>query len=195
MIQTKKKGNTDIIFISWFDTAKLLDERIAENGLWSWQVDKVSQSGDRLYIVGTLTIESFDDNLSVSYSATGTELLACSSYGDPSSNAEAMAFKRAAAKAGLGRGFYYKEIREEIKKELKTTSTKTKQANNNYSVKTQSKPQTTKVKPYSDYIFPSGNHQGKTMLQVFNCDRQYLTKLLSAENCSIKDKILAFLNG
>ncbi|MGC9506191.1 hypothetical protein [Baaleninema sp.] len=40
--------------------------------------------------------------------ATGTEELNCNSYGDPSSNAESMAFRRAAAKFGLGLYLYQK---------------------------------------------------------------------------------------
>lgn len=48
---------------------------------------------------------------SFSREATGCELLDCGSYGDPVSNAEAMAFRRAAAKFGLGRSLYDKTTR------------------------------------------------------------------------------------
>lgn len=48
---------------------------------------------------------------SISREATGCELLDCDNYGDPVSNAEAMVFRRAAAKFGLGRSLYDKANR------------------------------------------------------------------------------------
>ena len=61
--------------------------------------------GDRFYVVGRLTFTCSDG---VFYQeATGTERLDCSNYGDPSSNAEAMAFRRCASKFGLGLSSYF----------------------------------------------------------------------------------------
>lgn len=93
-----------IIFVSWYDTCRLLDDRA---GTWSWCIDNIVLSDTRIIISGTLTI--YGDDRELSMSATGTEVLNCSNYGDPSSNAEAMAFKRAAAKFGLARYFYDKK--------------------------------------------------------------------------------------
>ena len=64
------------------------------------------QSNNRLFLVGRLTIPTCKGN--IYREATGTEELACSSYGDPSSNAESMAFRRAAARFGLGLYLYKK---------------------------------------------------------------------------------------
>lgn len=110
LLKTKKLGGQAITFISWYDTCQLLDIR-AE--LWSWHIDNVVTTEDRLIVYGTLTIIGDDRQLSMS--ATGTETLDCSSFGDPSSNAEAMAFKRACAKFGLARYLYDKELRETYK--------------------------------------------------------------------------------
>lgn len=110
LLKTKKLGGQPITFISWYDTCQLLDQR-AE--LWSWHIDNVVTTNDRLIVYGTLTIVG--DDMSLSMSATGTETLKCSSFGDPSSNAEAMAFKRAAAKFGLARYLYDKELRDTYK--------------------------------------------------------------------------------
>ncbi|BAQ67097.1 hypothetical protein [Geminocystis sp. NIES-3709] len=103
----KGKKGKPITYISWFDTCNLLDERA---GLWSWHIDNVIHTETRLIVYGTLTIIAEDKELSMS--ATGTEELNCSTYGDPSSNAEAMAFKRACAKFGLARYLYDKELRD-----------------------------------------------------------------------------------
>ena len=60
-------------------------------------------------LTGRLTLHTADG--SISREATGCELLDCDSYGDPVSNAEAMVFRRAAAKFGLGRSLYDKANR------------------------------------------------------------------------------------
>ena len=119
------QGQT-INFISWHDYCDLLDSR-AGLGNWSWeitdsrelspisQISGTTDNGEtytrsvnaRLIIIGKLTI--YGDDRSISFSATGEELLQCSSYGDPSSNAEAMSLRRACAKAGLGRTLWQKK--------------------------------------------------------------------------------------
>jgi len=60
----------------------------------------------RLFVVGRLTIPNSEGN--VYREATGTESLDCNSYGDPSSNAESMAFRRCCARFGLGLYLYQK---------------------------------------------------------------------------------------
>ena len=94
----KKTGEVDSI--SWIDTCQLLDQRSGK-GRWSWQIDEVKEIGQRLVLTGTLTI--YGDDRTLSMSASGSESLKVKGYGDPSSNAEAMCFKRAACRFGLGR--------------------------------------------------------------------------------------------
>lgn len=72
----------------------------------------MGMTSDRLFLVGRLTIITTEGH--ISREATGTELLKQTdgeselAYGDPSSNAESMAFRRAAAKFGLGLYLYSK---------------------------------------------------------------------------------------
>ena len=61
-------------------------------------------SGDRLFLVGRLTLVTAEGK--VYQEATGTEELECNLFGDPSSNAESMALRRAAAKFGLALDLY-----------------------------------------------------------------------------------------
>lgn len=58
-------------------------------------------TNERLFLVGRLTIKAEDGILK--QEATGTELLKCNNYGDPSSNAEAMCMRRCCAKIRIGR--------------------------------------------------------------------------------------------
>ena len=105
-ISQKKVGNSVLDFISWFDYCDILDERCGL-GNWSWEIVSTTISDNRYFMTGRLTIVGTDR--SVSQDATGTEILNCSSYGDPSSNAEAMALRRACAKFGLARELWRKD--------------------------------------------------------------------------------------
>lgn len=102
------KGNK-ILYIAWFDICLLLDKRLGSDR-WDWDVKEMKGIGDRLYLIGVLTIRGDDRDLSMA--ATGCEDLACSGYGDPSSNAEAMALRRAAAKMNLARDLWRREASE-----------------------------------------------------------------------------------
>jgi hypothetical protein len=74
-------------------------------------------TGDRIFITYRLTIHAQEGNFS--REATGTEVLKEVNartgeirelaYGDPSSNSESMAFRRAAAKFGLALHLYEKD--------------------------------------------------------------------------------------
>ena len=117
-VENKKTGEISYIdYISWFDYCNLLDERIGL-GRWEWGIVSITTTNNRLFITGKLTIHS--DDCSLSQMATGTEILHCSSYGDPSSNAEAMALRRACAKFGLARNLWRKEEKHNSFKTNKT---------------------------------------------------------------------------
>jgi len=59
----------------------------------------IHTTSDRLFITARLIVRAEEGDFA--REAMGTELLACGTYGDPSSNAESMALRRAAAKFGL----------------------------------------------------------------------------------------------
>lgn len=100
---TRKQGNATLQYIPWHTANKILDKYAPG---WTWEVRQLTTTVDRLFLVGRLTLHTSEGN--VYREATGTEILACGSYGDPSSNAESMAFRRAAAKFGLGLYLYDK---------------------------------------------------------------------------------------
>lgn len=112
LISQKKVGGKIIDYISWFDYCDLLDERCGVSN-WSWEITSMTVTDDRLFITGKLTIHG--DDRSLSQMATGTEILNCSSYGDPSSNAEAMCFRRCISKFGLSRYLWHKDNKQSDK--------------------------------------------------------------------------------
>jgi Rad52/22 family double-strand break repair protein len=109
MVAKRKQGGKLIPYIPWQTAARILDKYAPG---WHWQIQSISFSADRIFLIGRLTIPTA--NGETYREATGTELLKRMdeeelkelAYGDPSSNAESMAFRRAAAKFGLGLYLY-----------------------------------------------------------------------------------------
>lgn len=103
LLSTRRQGGKDLTYISWHTANKILDKYCPG---WAWEITKLELTDSRIFMVGSLSIPTADGL--IVRCATGTELLDCSSYGDPSSNAESMAFRRACARFGLGLYLYDK---------------------------------------------------------------------------------------
>jgi len=110
-LETKRRGGSELTYCPWHRVARYVEHYT--NGHWSKDVE-VTTTDRRIFVTVTVTIEA--DDAVVSRSATGTELLYEVDsetgemkeipYGDPSSNAESMAFRRACANFGLGLDLY-----------------------------------------------------------------------------------------
>ncbi|NJR63183.1 MAG: DUF1071 domain-containing protein [Cyanobacteria bacterium CRU_2_1] len=109
-----RKGGSSIAYIPWHQANRILD---AYAPGWQWEIRQIYSTSDRLFLIGRLSIPT---SKGIIYrEATGTEELKEWSekkqaitelaYGDPSSNAESMAFRRAAARFGLGLYLYDKD--------------------------------------------------------------------------------------
>jgi hypothetical protein len=108
--KSRKQGGSVITYLPWVNIQRVLD-RYAIG--WNWEITKLHTTDDRVFVVGRLTIPTKDGM--VWRESSGTELLKEVnrqgevqeiSFGDPTSNAEAQAFRRAAAKFGLGLYLY-----------------------------------------------------------------------------------------
>ncbi len=97
------KGNI-ISYLHWQTVARILDTYAPG---WEGTVARVDQVGSKVAITYRLSIPA-QEGL-IHREATGQEDEAVDSYGDSTSNAEAMAFKRAAAKFGVGTWLYDKD--------------------------------------------------------------------------------------
>lgn len=81
-------------------------------GHWEYSISGITTTSDRIFVTAKITIHA--DEGSFSREAIGTETLKREvrgeikelAYGDPSSNAESMALRRAAAKFGLALYLY-----------------------------------------------------------------------------------------
>ena len=101
LLEHKTRGGQRLTYIPWYRAQKILDHYAPG---WSGSVVSITTTRERVFVVYRVTIPTAEG--AVSREATGTELLDCSSYGDPTSNAESMAFRRACARFGLGLYLY-----------------------------------------------------------------------------------------
>lgn len=116
-LETRIQGRATLTYIPWYNVCKLLDYYAPG---WQGEIVHVVPVGDRLVL--TYRISIIAEEGIFTREATGTETLKELvkdketgemvsrelAYGDPSSNAESMAFRRAAAKFGLGLSLYDK---------------------------------------------------------------------------------------
>ena len=105
-LETRYIKDQKITYIPWHHAQKYLDHFAPG---WSGQVVRVYTTDERIFVVYRIAIQAKEGV--VSREATGTELLHTDSWGDPSSNAESMAFRRACARFGLGLYLYDKDLR------------------------------------------------------------------------------------
>lgn len=131
LTDTRKQGGATLKYIPWHNVNKILDKYAPG---WNWSIVKLELSSDRIFLIGRLSIPTSEGL--VYREATGTEQLKEDkqvwigekpnqqplkdefgriitekkelAYGDPSSNAESMAFRRAATRFGLGLYLYDK---------------------------------------------------------------------------------------
>lgn len=102
-LSKRQQGGQTLTYVAWHHAVEILDEKCPG---WEWETKTITQVGNRLVMVGRLSIPTSDGWLH--REATGQEVIEMNGYGDPSSNAESMAFRRAAAKFGLGLYLYRK---------------------------------------------------------------------------------------
>ena len=101
-LETKTLKGHNITFIPWHRACRILDFYTA--GFWNYEIREKAVTGSHFLITIRVIIHGCDGTLY--REGTGLESLSVDSYGDPSSNAEAMAFRRACAKFGLGLHLY-----------------------------------------------------------------------------------------
>jgi hypothetical protein len=102
-LSTRKQGGKDLTYIAWHNVERYLDLYAAG---WSKEIREIHNIAGKVAMTIRLTIPCLEG--SVYREATGYEEEQTNSFGDPFSNAESMALRRAAANFGLGRYLYDK---------------------------------------------------------------------------------------
>lgn len=104
-VKQRKQGGNDISYLEWHVVNRLLDQLTGGN--WDGYVVGRELIADRMVVTYRIVVHCSDGD--IVREATGGEEEDMKGYGDFMSNAEAMAFKRAAARLGLGLSLYAKD--------------------------------------------------------------------------------------
>ena len=116
LLETKTQGRSDITFIPWYRVQKLIDHYTA--GHWAREVvsrevktwEAIDKETGKLipkgYLMMTVRIWVRAEEGWYFREGTGLESLDTESWGDFQSNADSMAFRRAAANWGIGINLY-----------------------------------------------------------------------------------------
>lgn len=100
-LRRRKQGGKELSYIAWHDAVKYLDHYAPG---WCYRVVSLEHIKEKVVLIAEISIPSLEGV--ITRQATGNEDDVTSSYGDPFSNAESMALRRAAAKYGLGLYLY-----------------------------------------------------------------------------------------
>ncbi|WP_448381573.1 Rad52/Rad22 family DNA repair protein [Gloeomargarita sp.] len=104
VLETKQLEDGRVIeYVPWHKAILLLNKYAPG---WQWEIRQIYTTNEDLFLIGRLTIPTAEG---LFYrEASGRNSLKDTGYGDASSNAESMAFRRAAAKFGLALYLYNK---------------------------------------------------------------------------------------
>ena len=102
-LATRVQGGQKLTYIPWHVANRALDHYAPG---WSGRITNIMTTDKYLVLTYELTVVAAEGTFV--RTATGCEELNMKGYGDPSSNAESMAFRRAAARFGLGLYLYDK---------------------------------------------------------------------------------------
>ncbi len=100
-----RKAGTDLTYIPWHEAVRILDK--ATGGYWSYEIVRMDTTEKYAVVAVRVTIHASDGDYVMD--GQGLEELSVKGYGDPLSNAESMAFRRACAHLGLGLYLYKKD--------------------------------------------------------------------------------------
>ncbi|KAL8485744.1 hypothetical protein ACS0TY_027871 [Phlomoides rotata] len=94
-------------YIPWHILNRILNLHAPE---WSGEVRSITYSSDGKAVSVVYRITLYGTDAEIFREATGTASVSDTSYGDPVQKAEAMAFRRACARLGLGLHLYHEDI-------------------------------------------------------------------------------------
>ncbi|KAL5223009.1 hypothetical protein ABZP36_027722 [Zizania latifolia] len=107
LVKTRVDDGFAIKYIPWHIVNKIMNAHAPE---WSGEVRSIvySSDGKSVSVVYRVTLHGTDAE--IYREATGTASVDDTSYGDPVQKAEAMAFRRACARLGLGLHLYHEDM-------------------------------------------------------------------------------------
>ncbi|KAL2329384.1 hypothetical protein Fmac_022811 [Flemingia macrophylla] len=107
LVKTRlEKDGFPIRYIPWHVVNRILNLHAPE---WSGEVRNITYSPDAKSVSVVYRVTLYGTDAEIFRESTGTASLDDTSYGDPVQKAEAMAFRRACARFGLGLHLYHED--------------------------------------------------------------------------------------
>ncbi|XP_057457041.1 DNA repair RAD52-like protein 1, mitochondrial [Lotus japonicus] len=107
LVKTRLENDgTPIRYIPWHVVNRILNLHAPE---WSGEVRNISYSADAKSVSVVYRVTLYGTDAEIFRESTGTASVSDTSYGDPVQKAEAMAFRRACARFGLGLHLYHED--------------------------------------------------------------------------------------
>ncbi len=102
LLEAKRIQGQQITYCPWYRVQKIFEHYTG--GLWEYEVREKTLTASHIMLTVRITIHAAEG--AFFREGTGIEHLDVESFGDPQSNAESQAFRRACARWGLGLHLY-----------------------------------------------------------------------------------------
>ncbi|KAG6487716.1 DNA repair RAD52-like protein 1, mitochondrial [Zingiber officinale] len=106
LVSTRLEGDAALKYVPWHFLNRILNVHAPE---WSGEIRNIVYSADGSSVTVVYRITLYGTDAEIYREASGTAAAHNTSYGDPVQKAEAMAFRRACARLGLGLHLYYED--------------------------------------------------------------------------------------
>ncbi|KAF4355784.1 hypothetical protein CsatB_028201 [Cannabis sativa] len=107
LIKTRVENGLSSRYVPWHIVNRIMNLHAPE---WSGEIRSVSYSPDGKSVSVIYRVTLYGTDAEIFRESTGTASLEDTSYGDPMQKAEAMAFRRACARFGLGLHLYHEDM-------------------------------------------------------------------------------------
>lgn len=107
LVKVRTEDGFSIKYIPWHIVNRIMNLHAPE---WSGEVRSITYSADGKSVSVVYRVTLYGTDAEMYRESTGTALVEDTGYGDPVQKAEAMAFRRACARFGLGLHLYHEDM-------------------------------------------------------------------------------------
>ncbi|KAG9457051.1 hypothetical protein H6P81_001559 [Aristolochia fimbriata] len=107
LIKTRVEDGFSIKYVPWHVVNRIMNLHAPE---WSGEIRSITYSSDGKFVSVVYRVTLHGTDAEIYRESTGTASVDDTSFGDPVQKAEAMAFRRACARLGLGLHLYHEDL-------------------------------------------------------------------------------------
>ncbi|KAG8654417.1 DNA repair RAD52-like protein 1, mitochondrial [Manihot esculenta] len=107
LVKERREGDFSVKYIPWHIVNRIMNLHAPE---WSGEVRNITYSADGKSVSVVYRVTLYGTDAEIYRESTGTASMDDAGFGDPVQKAEAMAFRRACARFGLGLHLYHEDL-------------------------------------------------------------------------------------